>query len=129
MLFSLVLTSCLSVSVTSHEDDFSSSSRTEKNSLYKEVGEANALKGFVPFSGNYTSKSAIPCSMEFFYIPLNKIMTAENTYDFSVLESNIENIKKRGHQTIFRVYLDYPDEPDGTPAFFWDLVFIAPSAA
>ena len=93
----------------------------EKNELYKEVDEANALKGFVPFSGSYSSNSAIPASMEFFYIPLNKILIAKNTYDFSELEFNITRINARGNQAIFRVYLDYPELVNGTPDFFWDL--------
>ena len=118
ILFTLLFISCASLS---NESASKNTDKTGKNELYKEIEEANALKGFVPFLGNYTSRSMIPASMEFFYIPLNKIMTAENTYDFSLLESNLEKIKEHGNQTIFRVYLDYPDEPNGTPDFFWDL--------
>ena len=118
ILFTLLFISCASLS---NESASKNTDKTGKNELYKEIEEANALKGFVPFLGNYTSRSMIPASMEFFYIPLNKIMTAENTYDFSLLESNLEKIKEHGNQTIFRAYLDYPDEPNGTPDFFWDL--------
>ena len=118
ILFTLLFISCASLS---NESASKNTEKTGKNELYKEIEEANALKGFVPFLGNYTSRSMIPASMEFFYIPLNKIMTAEDTYDFSLLESNLEKIKEHGNQTIFRVYLDYPDEPNGTPDFFWDL--------
>ncbi len=106
----------------------SSSDIKEKSSgelLYQEVDEANAIKGFFPFELDY-DEPAIPTSMEFFYIPLNAIWTAKNNFDFSELEEHIEAIKSRGHQTVFRVYLDYPDgnakdgsPADGTPSFFW----------
>lgn len=111
ILFSLLFTSCAS----------SPNENAGKNELYKEVEEANALKGFVPFSGNYTSKSVIPASMEFFYIPLNKILIAKDSYDFSELEESINKIAARGNQAIFRVYIDYPMLANGTPDFFWDL--------
>ena len=118
ILIALLFTSCTSLP---KETQSKKTGKVIKNDFYQEVREENALKGFVPFTGSFTSRSMIPTSMEFFYIPLNKIMTAENTWDFSELEYNIENIKERGHQTIFRIYLDYPDEPNGTPDFFWDL--------
>ena len=97
------------------------SKNSEKNELYQEVHETNALKGFVPFSGNYTVKSAIPASMEFFYIPLNKILIAKDTYDFTALEESINKIAARGNQAIFRIYIDYPKKVNGTPDFFWDM--------
>ena len=118
IVFTLLFISCAS---SSKDNSFIDKDKDEKNELYREVEEENALKGFVPFMGNYSSRSMLTASMEFFYIPLNKIMIAENTYDFTDLESNIESIKNRGHQTIFRVYLDYPDMQNGTPEFFWDL--------
>ena len=83
---------------------------------YKQVDEANALKGFVPFAGE---SSAIPSSMEFFCIPLNQIEKEQGVYDFTVLENNISQIANRGHQAIFRVYLDYPGLESGTPSYYW----------
>ncbi|MCR4579867.1 MAG: DUF4832 domain-containing protein [Treponema sp.] len=84
---------------------------------YQQVDEANPLKGFAPFMG---TNNAIPTSLEFFYIPMNQIEAQKGIYDFSPIEENLEEIKTRGHQTVFRIYLDYPDLESGVPDFFWD---------
>ncbi|MGC9781441.1 MAG: hypothetical protein HZR80_19520 [Candidatus Heimdallarchaeota archaeon] len=34
-----------------------------------------------------------------------------------MLESNLDEIAERGHQAVFRVFLDYPEEPTGIPDF------------
>ncbi|PAF38315.1 hypothetical protein CHH58_02460 [Terribacillus saccharophilus] len=84
----------------------------------------NPLKGFLPFSDSLewqTDYNQMPYSMEFFYIPLNDIMTNFNEYDWSKLESRINDIASRGNQVIFRVYLDYPQKQSGIPHFLLDL--------
>ncbi|MCR4734960.1 MAG: DUF4832 domain-containing protein [Treponema sp.] len=122
--FSLLLT-VFFLSCCSKESNDELSNQDEENfegkAYYLQVDEANALKGFFPFETS--TNTAIPTSMEFFYIPLNDIWKTEDSFDFSLLEEKIENIKNRGHQVVFRVYLDYPelkDKADGTPTFFWD---------
>ncbi|MEA2070527.1 MAG: hypothetical protein U9O98_04480 [Asgard group archaeon] len=75
----------------------------------------NPFRGFVPFMGNYDT---FPHSMEFFYVPLKDLMSGEDTYTFNQgLEPKIEQIADRNHQTIFRVYLDYPGQEIGVPDF------------
>lgn len=83
----------------------------------------NPLKGFLPFSESveWQIDNQMPYSMEYFYIPLNDIMTNFNEYDWSTLESRIDDIASRGNQAIFRVYLDYPNRPSGIPQFLLDL--------
>jgi len=34
------------------------------------------------------------------------------------LEPQLDSIAGRGHQAVFRVYLDYPGNPTGIPSFF-----------
>ncbi|WP_176215239.1 DUF4832 domain-containing protein [Cytobacillus gottheilii] len=83
----------------------------------------NPLKGFLPFSESAswrTDYNQIPYSLEYFYIPLNDIMTDFNKYDWSKLEAQIDDIASRGNQAIFRVYLDYPNKPSGIPQFLLD---------
>lgn len=56
--------------------------------------------------------------MEHLYYPFEKIMTAQDVYDFDDLDSKMNKIAGRGHHTVLRIYLDYPDrseEEDGTP--------------
>ena len=93
------------------------------NLTYTAAPIDNPLKGFVPFSESvaWQKDNQMPYSMEFFYIPLKDIMTNFNEYDWSKLESRIDDIASRGNQAIFRVYLDYPNKPSGVPQFLLDL--------
>ena len=82
------------------------------------MDQSQPLKGFVPFMDD---RKTVGHSMEFFYIPLNRINKSKGVYDYTDLESNISSIASRGHQTVLRVYLDYPEdsESDGCPSYFW----------
>ena len=94
------------------------------NLTYSPAPIDNPLKGFLPFSDSAAWRiddNQLPYSMEFFYIPLNDIMTNFNEYDWSKLESRVDDITSRGNQAIFRVYLDYPHKPTGIPQFLLDL--------
>ncbi|KJQ54431.1 DUF4832 domain-containing protein [Microbacterium sp. SA39] len=45
------------------------------------------------------------------------MVTAEDTYDWSVVESYLSSIAERGHQSVLRFYLDYPTRPSGVPDY------------
>jgi hypothetical protein len=77
----------------------------------------NPLKGFMPYTGSYTT---FPYSMEWNYLPLRSLMTGPTNFNWSSLETLLSNDVKRGHQTIFRVYLDYPTLPTGIPQYLLD---------
>ncbi|MBN1330336.1 MAG: hypothetical protein JXA54_12755 [Candidatus Heimdallarchaeota archaeon] len=78
--------------------------------------EENPLRGFFPYIGE--QYDSFPYSMEYFYVPLKEVMDDFGSYTFDLtLEPNLDEVTSRGHQTIFRVYLDYPDEPTGIPDF------------
>ncbi len=79
---------------------------------YKKYIGINPYIGFVSFM-----KDNAMCSMEFFYIALNDILTHNNCYDWQKLENNLNIIYKRKHKAIFRVYLDYPTLESGVPKF------------
>ena len=76
--------------------------------------DGNPLKGFVPFDG---STASFPYSMEWFYIPVSAVQTGMNTFDWTALDSHLNAISSRGHQAVFRFYLDYPAMPTGVPQF------------
>jgi hypothetical protein len=77
----------------------------------------NPLKGFMPYRGTY----AFPHSMEWFYVPLKELMSAPSTFTFATgLEPLLSDVASRGHQAVFRVYLDYPSLPTGVPQFLID---------
>ncbi len=75
----------------------------------------NPLKGLVPYVGDWEDR--FPHSMEFSYLPLSSLVTGLDRYDWSLLERLLDDCASRGHQAVFRVYLEYPDKTDGIPSF------------
>ena len=73
---------------------------------------SNPLAGFVPYAG---SCDGVPHSMEWFYFPVNAVVTGPQTYDWSSFEAQLSDIAARGHQAVFRFYLDYPGRASGIP--------------
>lgn len=71
----------------------------------------------MPYSGSYTT---FPYSMEWSYLPLRSLMTGPTTFDWSSLDTLLIDDSGRGHQTIFRVYLDYPTLTTGIPQYLLD---------
>ncbi len=57
---------------------------------YNKYIVVNPYKGFVPFIGEYNLES----SMEFFYIPLNKILISKNNISWVELENKLNEIYK-----------------------------------
>jgi hypothetical protein len=84
----------------------------------------NPLKGFMPYEGSY---STFPHSMEWGYLPLRSLMSGPTNFDWTSLDTLISNIARRGHQTVFRVYLDYPTLSTGIPQYLLDAGLITHS--
>lgn len=74
----------------------------------------NPLKGFLPYAGTYTS---FPHSMEWGYLPLRSLMSGATNFDWTALDNLLNGIAGRGHQAVFRIYLDYPSKPTGIPQY------------
>lgn len=74
----------------------------------------NPLKGLVPYSG---ATDRFPHSMEYNDIPFSALVTGYDQYDWLPLESLLNDISDRGHQAIFRIFLEYPGRKDAIPAF------------
>jgi hypothetical protein len=75
----------------------------------------NPLKGLVPYAGE--GKGRFPHSLEFDYLPLSALMKGYDEFDWAPLEKLLDDIAGRGHQAVFRVYLEYPGRTDVIPAF------------
>ncbi len=88
---------------------------------YKAAPPDNPLKGFLPYAGTYTT---FPHSLEWAYLPLSSLMTGPTNFDWTALEELLANIAQRGHQAIFRIYLDYPSKPTGIPRFLLDAALV-----
>lgn len=76
----------------------------------------NPLKGLVPYAGA-ANPDAFPHSMEFSYLPLNAVLLGPRRYDWGALERFLDAVAGRGHQAVFRFYLEYPGMPAGLPAY------------
>ncbi|PRP78939.1 hypothetical protein PROFUN_13233 [Planoprotostelium fungivorum] len=77
--------------------------------------QRNPLRGFVPFGGDGNDPCTLfPCSLENKYIPFISVMSNWNTFDFSIIERTFANVASRGHQTIIRIYVDYPEDNSGS---------------
>lgn len=75
----------------------------------------NPLKGLVPYVGQ--AGDHFPCSMEFSYLPLNKLVTGKDQYDWKPIESLLEDVHSRGRQTVIRIYMEYPGNPSAIPEY------------
>ena len=78
----------------------------------------NPLKGLVPYSQPHADR--FPHSMEFSYLPLSELLTGPDTYDWQPLEKLLNDIASRRHQTVFRIWMEYPGRKDGIPKYLED---------
>jgi hypothetical protein len=78
----------------------------------------NPLKGLVPYQGLH--RGQFPHSMEFNYVGLADLVKDKGVYDWTPMERLLDDIASRGHQAIFRIYLEYPGKKDVIPKFLID---------
>lgn len=88
-----------------------------------DVPVRNPMQGFVPFyNGSDRQQSIFPHSLEWHYFPLNEVLVAEDTYDWTSIEAVLDNVASRGNQTVFRFYVDYPEKNPLSHSISWTLV-------
>jgi hypothetical protein len=75
----------------------------------------NPLKGLVPYAS--AGAASFPHSMEFSYFPLSALVNGYDLYDWTPLEKLLNEAAGRGHQAVFRVYLEWPGRDGSIPAF------------
>jgi len=71
----------------------------------------------MPYSGSYT---IFPYSMEWNDLSLRALMSGPTNFDWSSLETLLNTVASRGHQTVFRVYLDYQGKSTGLSQYLLD---------
>src|SRR5574344_1112469 len=119
--FTAVLSILFFISFISCETAASPSTAPDTISLsYSKYSSANPLKGFCPYYASSYSDSLIPFSLEWFYVPLTPLRHTGSSYDFSYIDTILNKISSRGHQAVFRVYIDYPGKGDEVPQFIKD---------
>ena len=72
----------------------------------------------MPYAGEW--KDHFPHSMEFNYLPLSALVKGCDKYDWQPLESLLNDVAGRGHQAVFRVYLEFPGRTGVIPRFLLD---------
>ncbi|WP_141502124.1 S-layer homology domain-containing protein [Paenibacillus luteus] len=99
---------------------------------YQPAPVDNPLKGFLPFydaaeeayfkeGDDWRDRpTQLPYSLEFFYLPLSKLMNNLDDFNWSELDKRLAEVASRGNQSVFRVYLDYPNKPSAIPQFLID---------
>jgi hypothetical protein len=90
-----------------------------KELQYSPAPPDNPLKGLVPYASEW-KRERFPHSMEFRYLPMDKLMTGWDQFDWSALEMELEGSKTRGKQSIFRIFLEYPGRDPAVPKFLVD---------
>jgi len=85
---------------------------------YAPSAVANPLKGLVPYASD--TNVHFPHSMEFNYVGFAEIVDGYDRFDWQPMESLLSQISGRGHQAVFRIYLEYPGKTNIIPKFLID---------
>lgn len=75
----------------------------------------NPLKGLAPYRGD--KRDRFPHSLEFSYMPYSDLVKGYDEFDWRPLEKMLDEIAGRGHQAVFRVFLEYPKKRGVIPEF------------
>ncbi len=75
----------------------------------------NPLKGLVPYRRDVRDR--FPHSMEFAYLPYSALVKGYDEFDWRPLEAILDDVAGRGHQAVFRVYLEFPGKQGVIPEF------------
>lgn len=75
----------------------------------------NPLKGLVPYQADVRKR--FPHSLEFNYLPYSAIVKGYEQFDWQPLEQMLDDIASRGHQTVVRIFLEYPGKKEVIPQF------------
>ena len=82
---------------------------------YAPAAVDNPLKGLVPYEGDV--RTLFPHSLEFNYLPYSVLVKGYDEFDWKPMETMLDRIAARGHQAVFRIYLEYPGKKGIIPEF------------
>lgn len=88
---------------------------TRRHLQYAPAPVDNPLKGLVPYQGD--KRAVFPHSLEFSYVPYSALVKGYDEFDWRPLEKMLDEIAARGHQAVFRVFLEYPKKRGVIPEF------------
>lgn len=82
----------------------------------------NPLRGFMTSYSWNEPANDFPHQLEYFYVPMANVWDENGETFDSGLEPLIAAAAARGHHTVMRVYIDYPGNESGLPAYLADQV-------
>ena len=89
--------------------------------------DGNPLRGFMTSYNWGTPITDQPASLEFAYVPLSALVDGPDSQTFETgLEPLLVAAEARGHQLVFRPYIDYPGLPSGLPSYLDGQVELRP---
>ncbi|MGB7326626.1 MAG: DUF4832 domain-containing protein [Rubripirellula sp.] len=99
---------------------FSSSALGDKpiELAYSPASVANPLKGLVPYASD--TNVHFPHSMEFGYVGFSDLVIGYDEFNWQPLDKLLDEVAGRGHQAVFRIYLEYPGKTNVIPQFLLD---------
>src|SRR3954447_2079609 len=112
-MFSRLIVVLLTIGLASCESRAGDSTR--KTLEHAPAPADNPLKGLVPYAD--ARNDAFPHSMEFGYLPLSGLVVGRDRFDWAMLDKLLDQCAARGHQAVFRIYLEFPGRKDGIPEF------------
>jgi len=97
------------------------------NLTYTAAAAANPMKGVYPYASDtapygFSNNNGMPFSMVHYYIPLNQVVTGQGQYDWSQVETRLNNAQTAGLQAVLRFYVDYPGYAYAMPAYLANTV-------
>ena len=110
-IVAILFLSCLSIAATVTADE-----RVQLE--YAPGPVANPLKGLVPYAGD--ENVHFQHSLEFNYVGFADLVKGYEEFDWQPLEELLNEISGRGHQAVFRIYLEYPEKTNVIPKFLLD---------
>lgn len=89
-------------------------------SLRSEISSVQPMTGIVLWSTNPAASTA-PIQLEFAYLKYDQVVREEGKYDWSEVESLLDDVASRGHQAILRWHDTYVGKPNGFPEYIKSL--------
>lgn len=85
-------------------------------SLQSKVTHVQPMTGIVLWTSNEAAATA-PIQLEFRYVSYAEVITGPDQYDWSPLETVLNEVAGRGHQAIIRWHDTYVGQPSGVPEY------------
>jgi hypothetical protein len=89
-------------------------------SLRSEIASVQPMTGIALWASNPAASTA-PIQLEFAYLKYDQVVREEGAYDWSVVETLLDDVASRNHQTILRWHDTYVGKPSGVPQYIQTL--------